>query len=102
MLAVGLASILLPAFCASQHPMKPKVTAYATFSGDEHYHLVNSAGGYNRTLCDLSTKGSLRNIRQYRRPARVTTEIPPPTHAPCPLCHAARAREMNEPLRLVS
>lgn len=81
--------------------MKPKILAYATFSGDQQYHLVNSAGGYNRTLCDLSTKGSLRNIRQYRRPARVTTEVPPPTHTPCPLCHGVRA-EMNEPLRLVS
>lgn len=82
--------------------MKPKVIAYAIFSADEHYHLVNSSGGYNRTLCELSTKGSLRNIRQYRRPARVTTEIPPPTHAPCPLCHAVKAEMKEQPAQFVS
>jgi hypothetical protein len=81
--------------------MKPKVIAYATFSGDQQYHLVDSASGYNRTLCDLSTKGSLKKIRQYRPPARVTRETPPPTHAPCPICHAVRAK-VYEPLRLVS
>src|SRR2546423_12937202 len=64
------------------HHMKPKVIAYATFASDQEYHLVDSASGYNRTLCDLSTKGSLKKIRQYRPPARVTRETPPPTHAP--------------------
>jgi hypothetical protein len=77
-------------------PMKPvsaRAKLYALFSGDRHYHLVVATGSQNRTLCNLSTKGSLRNIRQYRPPAQVTNEPPDPsTHKPCPLCQEARAR----------
>ena len=79
--------------------MKPKVIAYATFAGDLEFHLVDSASGYNRTLCELSTKGSLKKIRQYRPPARVTRETPPPTHALCPLCEAVVAK-VPQPFRM--
>ncbi|MGB7925254.1 MAG: hypothetical protein WCF57_18595 [Pyrinomonadaceae bacterium] len=70
-----------------------RVKLYALFSGDRHYHVVISTASHNRTVCNLSTKGSLRKIRQYRPPARVTHEPPDPsTHKPCPLCHEAQAR----------
>jgi hypothetical protein len=81
--------------------MKPKVIAYATFAGDRHYHLTGAAGGYNRTLCSLSTKGSLKNIRQYRPPARVTMESLPSGYTPCPLCQAELAKQ-DQPLRVAS
>ncbi len=77
--------------------MKPKVIAYATFSGDQHYHLVEAAGGYIRTLCNLSTKGSLKNIRQYRPPARVTMETLPTGYTACPLCHAEQTKQSQSP-----
>src|ERR1044072_844873 len=99
MLTAGFPSNPLPAFCSPRTLMKPKVIAFATFAGDQEYHLVDWASGYNRTLCDLSTKGSLRKIRQYRPPARVTRETPPPTHAPCPLCSAVRAK-VPQPFRM--
>ena len=49
---------------------------YAVFTGDPHYHLVVPAAG-SKTLCDLSTKGSIKNVREPRLPARVTLEKPP-------------------------
>jgi len=67
--------------------------AYAVFTGDPHYHLVTVAGGY-RTMCNLSTKGSVKNVREPRLPARVMAEQPPPSllYKLCPLCAVARAQ----------
>jgi hypothetical protein len=66
---------------------------YAVFTGDPHYHLVASAAG-SKTMCDLSTKGSIKNMREPRFPARLTPEKPPLSflYRHCPLCIAAQAK----------
>ncbi|HYG81817.1 MAG TPA: hypothetical protein VD861_15575 [Pyrinomonadaceae bacterium] len=73
---------------------------YAVYKGDPYYHVMASAG-LNRTLCNLSTKGSRRNVREVRPAARVTLD-PPPSYLydPCPLCEAARAEQENSPEKL--
>lgn len=63
--------------------------AYAVFAGDPHYHIMIDAGG-PRTLCNLSTKGSRRNVREARPAGQVTREQPSPFYSLCP--HSAVAR----------
>ena len=72
--------------------VKGKVIAYAVFTDDPYYHLVMSARGYNRTLCGLSTKGSRRNVREYRPPGLITKDPPEAGYNPCPSCYAASAQ----------
>lgn len=65
--------------------------AYAVFSGDRYYHIVPKADEY-RTLCGLSTKGSARNVRALRRPARVVAEPPRLAYVLCPHCAVSQAK----------
>ena len=61
--------------------------AFAVFPGDYQFHLLKKAN-QTRTLCDLSTKGGKRGVRERRPPAVVTQSFPLPNYAPCPLCVA--------------
>ena len=58
--------------------------AYAVFPNEFTYHLA-SPNGF-RTQCDLPTKGQRRKGAQRLPTARITTALPPPTHALCPRC----------------
>lgn len=59
--------------------------AYATFPGDDQFHLLRNAY-LSRTLCNLSTKGGRRGVREQRPPAIVTIRAPTLNYSPCPLC----------------
>lgn len=61
------------------------MTAYAVFSGDYQFHLLKSVK-QTRTLCDLSTKGGRRGVRERRPPAVVSLSAPTPAYTLCPLC----------------
>jgi hypothetical protein len=67
--------------------------AYAVFTGDPHYHLVASVTEC-KTLCDLSTGGSIKNVRELRFAGRITLDEPPllSLHTKCLLRIAARAQ----------
>lgn len=67
------------------------MTTFATFPGDYHYHLLERAAR-TRTLCNLSTKGSIRGVRERRPPAVVILSTPTPNYSPCPLCMARVGR----------
>ncbi|HEY1404596.1 MAG TPA: hypothetical protein VGB05_10750 [Pyrinomonadaceae bacterium] len=71
------------------------MTAFALFPGDYEYHLLTHACR-TRTLCDLSTKGGRRGVRERRPPAVVTISAPAPNYSPCSLCmtRAGRPAEM--------
>ena len=60
--------------------------AYAIFPNEFTYHLASSNGC--RTQCGLPTKGQRRKVVERLPPARITTTLPPPTHALCPRCLA--------------
>lgn len=65
---------------------------YAVFTNDLHYHLLTSAA-VSRTLCNLSTKGGHKDVREVRPAARVTPEEPPSyLYSLCPLCAEARSK----------
>ena len=66
--------------------------AYAVFSGDDQFHLLNSLK-QTRTLCDLSTKGGRRGVRERRPPAVVSLSRPTPNYSLCPLCMGQAGRE---------
>ncbi|HEX8633069.1 MAG TPA: hypothetical protein VF703_02845 [Pyrinomonadaceae bacterium] len=68
------------------------MTAFAFFPADLHVHLLKNAYR-TRTLCDLSTKGGRRGVRERRPPAVVTLSAPTPNHTLCPLCLAQAGRE---------
>jgi hypothetical protein len=68
------------------------MTAFATFPGDQHFHLLERAA-MTRTLCDLSTKGGKRGVRERRPPAVVILSQPTPNYSPCPLCVAQVGRK---------
>lgn len=57
---------------------------FALYPDDPHYYLGAAASGY-RTLCDISTKGGKRNVRELRPPTRVIRERLTP-HSPYRLC----------------
>ena len=59
--------------------------AYATFTDDVHYHLLAGAARL-RTLCELSTKGAKRGVRERRPPAVVAFTAPKPIYSPCARC----------------
>lgn len=65
--------------------------AYATFTGDPHYHTVVSAADY-RTMCNLLTKEVQRMCAESRLPAQISIEKPPQSSLfrLCPLCDAMR------------
>jgi hypothetical protein len=65
--------------------------ALATFPGDYHFHLLKNACR-TRTLCDLSTKGAGREVRERRPPAVVTLSSPTPNYTPYTLCMAEIGR----------
>jgi hypothetical protein len=68
---------------------------YAVLTGDPHFHLMIAAG-WPRTLCNLSTKGSLKNVREARPAGRVTREQPSPfLFSLCPLCDVAQSERLN-------
>ena len=64
---------------------------YALYPQDEHYHLLERPA-VPRTFCGLSTKGSKRDVREWRPPAAVGSWPLPPDRRVCPLCDA----EQNE------
>jgi hypothetical protein len=68
------------------------MTAFATFPGDYHFHLLERAAR-TRTLCDLSTKGGRRGVRERRSPAVVALFAPTLNYSPCPLCMAQVGRK---------
>ncbi|HEX8127847.1 MAG TPA: hypothetical protein VF527_02015 [Pyrinomonadaceae bacterium] len=68
------------------------MTAFAAFPCDYQIHLLKNAYR-TRTLCDLSTKGSRRGVREQRPPAVVTVSIMPPHHTLCPLCIGQSGRK---------
>lgn len=59
--------------------------AFALYPRDSQFHLLKNAYR-TRTLCELSTKGGRRAVRERRPPAVVTLSPPPPHYSPCPLC----------------
>jgi hypothetical protein len=67
------------------------MASFATFPGDYQYHLLERAAR-TRTLCNLSTKGSRRDVRERRPSAVVTLSTPTPNYSPCPLCMARVGR----------
>lgn len=70
------------------------MTAFATFPDDYHFHLLERAA-LTRTLCNLSTKGGKRGVRERRPPAVVILSTPTPNYSPCPLCVARAGRSKN-------
>lgn len=70
--------------------------AYAIFSGDRYYHVVLKAGE-TRTACGLSTKGSARNVRELRSPARVIANAPRSAYLLCPQCALSQWDEDKRP-----
>jgi hypothetical protein len=65
--------------------------AYAVYTGDEYYHLLERASSL-RTLCGLPTIRRRGRVGEdeYHPPARVTVEQPPAgQYRSCPLCAAA-------------
>jgi hypothetical protein len=73
------------------------MTAFAVFPGDYQFHLLKSVK-QTRTLCDLSTKGGRRGVRERRPTAVVTLSSPTPNYAPCPLCveHVGRKPQSRD------
>jgi hypothetical protein len=67
------------------------MTAFALFPGDPQFHLLKNAYR-TRTLCDLSTKGGRRGVRERRPPAVVTLSAPAANYILCPLCMGQTGR----------
>jgi hypothetical protein len=74
---------------------------YAVFSGDRYYHIVLKAGE-SRTLCGLSTKGSARNVRELRPPARAIAYAPRLTYTLCPHCALTQTKLNKQPLAAIT
>ena len=70
--------------------LRPGMFIYAAYPRDEYYHLLERSEA-TRTLCGLSTKGSRRDVREWRPPAAVGA-APPPGLRFCPLCDAEQER----------
>ena len=52
------------------------VMAYALFPGDKYFHLTRASS--IRTFCGLPTKRPTKGGDEYRPPARVMVDYPPP------------------------
>ena len=68
------------------------MAAFATFPGDYQFHLLERAA-LTRTLCNLSTKGDRRGVREWRPPAVVVLSAPTPNYSPFPLWVAEAVRK---------
>jgi hypothetical protein len=72
------------------------VMVYAVFSGDRYYHVVLKAGE-SYTVCGLSTKGSARNVRELRSPARVISKAPRLAYVICHHCAVSQVKHNRPP-----